>query len=116
MSNLTDDQIQEIRSLSIEAENFKKSKLYQKLEETVDKTKNDIMYRLVNNVRLKDEENLTRTEFVERLCAQIQTIRIGIDVIAVIAEQRKELDKMKVEEPEVKDVKPETGKHPSHGQ
>jgi hypothetical protein len=91
---LTPDQIQAIRSLSFEAEAFLTSNLYLKTKEALDKTKENIIERLVNNVRADNETNLTRQEFVERLSAQYQTLYATMDIIKAYAEQVKQLDKV----------------------
>ena len=112
---MNDAQIQEIRQLSAEAESFLLSSLYKKLEQMIKRSQEDIIYRLVNNVRLENEKDLTRSDFVQLLSAQYQTIPVSLYLIKSIAEQAKELDKTQ-EEPEVKDVRPDKGKHPTHGQ
>ena len=88
-TELTEDQKTAILTRSREAQAFLASPLYQELEKWLKQEQDLTAAAMATNIRTKNEENLSRAEFLERKSAYWLALPTVISVFKQFAEQDK---------------------------
>ncbi len=95
---LTQEQKDNILLISRQAQAFKQSELFSEIKKWVATEREIIMNQIATNTRAKEEENMTRSEFIERRSSYYLSLLTLLTIFDGYANQETELQKLEAHE------------------